>query len=197
MNRLALFLCDESGIMARPWLEAGYDCMTVDLQHPPGVSRDGNLYRVGADVLTWLPPRRDYACCFAFPPCTDLSVSGARWFKAKGLRALSHAVDVFGRCVEICEWTEARWFCENPVSVISTHYRKPDYTFHPWQYGDLYTKKTCLWTGGGFVMPPPVHDTPPPGTTAKIHLMPPSEERARLRSLTPEGFASAVYQANT
>lgn len=196
MSGIVLSLCDRTGNMVRPWLAAGYECWIVDLQHPPGLTREGNLHRVGADVLRWLPPRREYAACFAFPPCTNLSVSGARWFRAKGLTGLAQAVELFGRCVEICEWAGCPYLIENPVSTISSYYRKPDCTFQPWQYGDLYTKKTCLWIGGGFVMPPPIHATEPPGVTAKIHLMPPSAERANLRSETPPGFADAVWRAN-
>lgn len=196
MSEIALFLCDKTGIMAEEWLRAGVECWLVDIQHPPGITRDGLRVTVGADVRTWQPPLRRYRFAFAFPPCTHLSVSGARWFKTKGLRALSEAIDIFGRCVEICEWTEAAYGIENPVSTISSYYRHPDHTFQPWQYGDLWTKKTCLWTGGGFVMPVPIHNEPPPGVTNKIWKMPPSVERANLRSETPRGFARAVYRAN-
>lgn len=194
MKMIALFLCDESGIMAKPWVEAGYECWLVDLQHPKGVHRDGLVVRVGADILNWLPPRADYVFACGFPECTDMAVSGARWFTKKGLRALSQAIDLFGRCVEICEWTGAPHFNENPVSVIATHYRKPDYTFDPCDYGDPYTKKTCLWTGGGFVMPAKNRVEPTQGS--KMHLLPPSEDRKILRSKTPEGFARAVFEAN-
>ncbi len=89
---------------------------------------------------------------------------------------------------------------ENPVSTLATYWRKPDHSFHPWQYtgfclGDNYTKKTCLWTGGGFVMPEPnvLADSKPDD---RIHKAPPSDERADFRSATPMGFARAVFQAN-
>jgi hypothetical protein len=85
---------------------------------------------------------------------------------------------------------------ENPVSTISSYWRKPDHSFQPWQYGDLYTKKTCLWTGNGFVMPPAVHGVEPAGVKPLIHHMPPSADRGDKRSVTPEGFARAVFQAN-
>lgn len=192
---IVISLCDKTGNMVRPWLESGYECWIVDIQHEPGEHRDGDLVRVGADVRDWLPPRREYVIAFAFPPCTDLAVSGARWFRRKGLRSLSAAIDIFGSCVEICEWTGARWMVENPVSVISTHYRKPDYTFDPCDYGDPWTKKTCLWTGAGFVMPEKNPVEPTMGS--KMHLLPPSSDRAKLRSETPMGFARAVYEANS
>lgn len=191
---IVLSLFDYTGNMVRPWLDAGYECWIVDIQHPLGEHREGNLVRVGADLRTWTPPRREYVAAFAFPPCTDLAVSGARWFQGKGLRRLSQAIDLFGRGVELCEWTGARWMVENPVSVIASHFRKPDHTFDPCDYGDPYTKRTCLWSGGGFVMPP---KQPVPATQgSKMHLLPPSPERANLRSATPMGFARAVFNSN-
>lgn len=196
MSPIVLSLCDYTGNMVKPWLANGYECWIVDMQHPAGEHRDpgnANLVRVGADIRTWLPPRREYAAAFAFPPCTDLAVSGARWFQGKGLLRLADAIEVFGACVRICEWTGAPWFAENPVSVIASHFRKPDYTFDPCDYGDPYTKKTCLWTGGGFVMPEKRRVEPTEGS--KMHLIPPSPERANLRSETPMGFAQAVYES--
>jgi hypothetical protein len=91
---------------------------------------------------------------------------------------------------------------ENPVGSLSKYWRDPDYTFHPVHYAgyaadpetDGYSKKTCLWTGNGFVMP----DRKPgePNLGAMIHRMPPSEDRADKRSITPLGFARAVFLAN-
>jgi hypothetical protein len=183
--------------MVQPWLEAGYECWIVDVQHAPGETREGRLVKVGADLTRgYLPPRRDYAAAFAFPACTNLAVSGARWFQEKGLRGLLEGLELVERCREILAWTDAPWMLENPVSTISSYWRKPDHSFQPWQYGDLYTKKTCLWTGGGFVMPSPQFLSEPEGVTAKIHLMPPSPERSDLRSVTPAGFARAVFEAN-
>ena len=198
LSGIVISLCDYTGNMVQPWLDAGYECWIVDTRHEPGEHRDPrtwNLVRVGADVRDWLPPRADYAVAFAFPPCTNLAVSGARWFRHKGLRALSEAIDTFGACVHICEWTGAPWMVENPVSVISSHYRKPDHTFDPCDYGDPWTKKTCLWTGGGFIMPPKRRVDPVMGSI--IHHMPPSPDRGHLRSETPIGFARAVFAANS
>jgi len=193
-NGIVLSLCDYTGNMVSLWMAVGYECWIVDSRHEPGEHRDGLLVRVGADVRDWLPPRLDYVIAFAFPPCTHLAVSGARWFRGKGLRALSESIDIFGACVDRCQWTDAPWMVENPVSVISSHYRKPDYTFDPCDYGDPWTKRTCLWIGNGFVMPPKLRV--PPTMGSKIHLMPPSPDRGHLRSLTPMGFAQAVYEAN-
>ena len=162
--------------MAKPWAEEGYLCYCVDLQHPRGETREGNIIKVGADMHTWIPPRGEIAFAAFFPPCTDLAVSGARWFKEKGLHRLSDAIALFARCVDIAETLECPWLIENPVSTISSYWRKPDHRFHPWEYGDAYTKKTCLWTGNGFVMPErrPVF----PSEGSRMHLLPPSDDRA-------------------
>ncbi|MGE3709603.1 MAG: hypothetical protein AB7G35_08020 [Hyphomicrobiaceae bacterium] len=91
---------------------------------------------------------------------------------------------------------------ENPVGTLATYWREPDYTFHPVHYAgyapdpfaDEYTKKTCLWTGNGFVMPDRRPGEPTLGSL--MHRLSPSDDRADLRSATPMGFAIAVFQAN-
>jgi hypothetical protein len=195
VNGTVLSLCDRTGVMVQPWLEAGYECWIVDLAHSPGKHVCGRLVKFGADVRQWVAEKR-FAAVFAFPPCTNLSVSGARWFADKGLEALYESLGLVVACKRICEASGAPWMLENPVGMLSSYWRKPDYTFQPWQYGDRYTKKTCLWTGGGFVMPPAWHATKPEGTSAAIHLMPPSADRGDKRSITPAGFARAVFEAN-
>lgn len=105
------------------------------------------------------------------------------------------------------------WMVENPVGKLSTLWRKPDYYFHPFEYGgymsgeenafhprmparDAYTKKTCLWAGNGFVMP----EKNPVQHIGKFcgwaYLGGRSERTKQLRSLTPRGFARAVFEAN-
>lgn len=185
---------DYSTRMVKPWAEAGFTCYCVDVRHPPGETVDDNVIKVGVDILEWLPPREDIAFAAFFPPCTDVAVSGARWFKDKGIGALINALSLFDRSVLLAEWTGAPYLIENPVSTVSTYWRKPDYTFDPCDYGDPYTKKTCLWTGGGFVMPDKVPVSPTEGS--KMHLLPPTKDRANKRSETPEGFARAVFEAN-
>lgn len=185
---------DKSTNMVKPWAEAGYLCYCVDIQHPPGETVDGNIVRVGADMIDWMPPRDKIAFAAFFPPCTDVAVSGARWFKDKGIGALWRSLRLFDVSVKLAEWCDAPYIIENPVSTVSSYWRKPDHTFNPNDYGDPYTKKTCLWVGGGFVMPDknPVE----PVLGSKMHLMPPSEDRANKRSETPMGFSNAVFMAN-
>lgn len=209
--KLTVFLFDLTGVMSKPWREAGYNALIVDLQHDEGlVSAGDGLWKLRADLRSGYEavvaaveqiPNSGIAFVFAFPPCDHLAVSGARWFKGKGLRKLSLAVDLFATAAEFCEMSGAPYGIENPVSTISTYWRKPDYTFHPWHYSalkadDNYTKNTCLWAGGGFVMPPVEPDFSLGAPDNRIHTCPPSEERANIRSATPEGFARAVFKAN-
>jgi hypothetical protein len=100
-------------------------------------------------VRDWLPPFARIKILFAFPPCTHVAVSGARWFKDKGLGALIDSLQLFDAAVRLAEWTGAPYLIENPVSTISTYWRKPDHRFDPCDYGgyldppgDRYTKKT-------------------------------------------------------
>lgn len=189
---LALFNKTPNALI--PWRDAGYRCVAVDIQHAPGVNIIDGIEYHGADVLDWLPPRGQYKFGMAFPPCTDMAVSGARWLKDKGPYALASSLKLVRKGVDILEWAEARYFVENPVSTLATYWRKPDYTFDPCDYGDPYTKKTCIWAGNGFVMPEKSPVIPVLGS--KMHLMPPSADRANLRSETPMGFCNAVYEAN-
>lgn len=209
MRNTVLCLCDLTGNMAEPWLAAGYRAILVDPQHQAGVSVRDGVIRVGHVIdhpTTWQMirmARESIAFVAAFPPCTDLAVSGARWFgeKAKADPAFQmKAMQVVWQCQVIAEMTGAPWMIENPVSRISTFWRKPDHTFHPHDYtalepADNYTKQTCIWAGGGFVMPQPQRaEMGPPDD--RIHKAAPGPDRANFRSATPKGFARAVFNAN-
>lgn len=198
---IVISLFDCTGNMIKPWEQAGFLCYCVDLQHPPSLSRTGNVIKVGADIHEWLPPYAAVQILFAFPPCPHVAVSGASWFQDKGLGALIESLELFEAAVRIAEWTKAPYIIENPVSTISTYWRKPDYLFDPCDYGgylnppgDAYTKRTCRWTGNGFVMRESKRIYPVEGS--RMNRSPPSPERANLRSVTPKGFARAVFEAN-
>ena len=196
--------------MLSPWYEAGYECWALDLQHPLRYDNGGltevkpGFFNLHWDLSRpWMPhfKRDQIAFVSAFPPCDHLAVSGARWFKGKGLRKLSKSIELFATAVEFCHWSQAPYLIENPVSNISSHWRKPDYTFHPWQYTGLspednYSKKTCLWVGNNFVMPEPKQNKSQGAPDQRIHLCPPGPERANIRSKTPRGFSKAVFLSN-
>ena len=124
---IAISCFDKSTNMMKPWANAGYTCYCVDIQHPAGETHEGNIIKVGVNMLEWLPPRKEIAFAAFFPPCTDVAVSGARWFKDKGIGALINALKLFEISVKIAEWSGAKYFIENPVSTVSSYWRKPDY----------------------------------------------------------------------
>jgi hypothetical protein len=189
--------------MVEPWMAVGAECVTVDLQ--PAQQGGAANYcwpRVHhlADILTWeLPPA---SIVFAFPPCTDLAVSGARWYRDKGMRALIGALTLVERCRELCEESGAPYMIENPVGQLSTYWRPPDFIFDPCEFAgyaddpdsEAYTKRTCLWVGGGFQLPRKRPVEPTLGSL--FHRTAPGPERANIRSRTPQGFARAVFEAN-
>ena len=208
MKDTAVFLCDQSGVMAEPWAAAGIECYCVDIEpgHGAGIrtpKRRGNIHFVWGDARSWLPPDRSRIVFLAaFPPCTDVSGAGARDWLMKGHYLLSDALELWSACMLAGAYSGAPYMVENPVGAISRHMRAPDYTFHPCDYAgyardpsaEAYTKKTCLWTGGGFIMPDrrPVE----PKLGSKMWRLPPGEDRQRIRAVTPGGFAHAVFRAN-
>lgn len=201
MSPTVLSLCDYSCVMVNPWLKAGYSCICVDIKHDRKEVVHGNLTKVHADIRYWLPPVLEYAIVFAFPPCTNLAVSGRAHFKNKGLRGLLDGLELVERCRAICEWCGAPWMLENPVSTLSTYWRPCDYSFQPYEYGgylqdggDHYSKRTCLWTSDDFKMPDkkPVENT----EGSRYQKMGECKRRKSEREMTPQGFAQAVFEAN-
>jgi len=216
-------LYERTGIMAEPWVKAGYSALCVDINNEEG-ERDGITF-VKADMRMWVPPREivleGAVFVSAFPPCDHLAISGARWFKGKGLRALSSSIELFERATFWCEWFGAPYFIENPVSTIKTYWRSPDHYFDPYEFGgylpvydvhpiwpkqfpaqDAYYKKTCLWTGHNFVMPTANPILPEDENTFHSSKRRQSKQGGRgkqhklLRSSTPRGFSEAVWLAN-
>lgn len=207
--KTVISLCDLTGHMVQPWVDAGYHAVLVDPQHGTS-SIDGRVTKIAATVEGAMPFLGELlsdfgiAAVFSFPPCTDMAVSGARWFASK--RAAdpmfqAKAVAVAEQCRTIGRLSGAPWFVENPVSVLSRVFGKPQHIFNPCDYtafepADNYTKRTCLWTGGGFVMPAPQRDPSLGSPDDRIHKAPPGPERENFRSATPLGFARAVFAAN-
>jgi hypothetical protein len=200
-------LCDETGIMAQPWAEAGFRCYCVDVAHSIRKDRiEGNIHFVWGDARSWTPPKGIRPVFVAaFPPCTHTSVSGVRDHAKKRGVMLRDALETFEACRQAAAWSGAPYMLENPVTVLSSlpHIGKPDFYFHPSDYtaferSDNYTKKTCIWCGNGFIMPPSAIDA----TLAdikpdnRIHFASPGDDRADFRSATPLGFARAVFASN-
>lgn len=203
MTPAAILLYELSGQSAAPFAAAGWDCYCVDIAHDRSHSQ-GNVHFIKADARRWKPTRdMVQRCAFfaAFPPCDHLAVSGAAWFKGKGLHTLSDAIELFAVAADWAEFFEVPYLIENPVSTVSTYWRQPDHRFDPCDYSalepaDHYTKKTCLWTGGGLVMPAKC-PLPGPVDRMKIRDMKgKGKDRANARSVTPIGFMRALYDAN-
>lgn len=213
MSGFVYSLCDLTGNMVRPWAEAGYECICFDMQHS---IRQTRVEIIGSGSITyqWANVRsltaadiRDPKIIFAFPPCTNLTVSGSRDWKLKGLRGFIDGLEVVESCRQLCEWPGVPWMLENPVGRLSQSWRDPDHSFDPCDYGDPYTKKTLIWAGNGFTMPPRVkqgapglfgeHERVEATEGSKMWLIPPSADQANLRSETPMGFARAVFEANS
>lgn len=206
MKPAVVSLCDRTGIAVEPWLAAGYPCVLVDIQHPRGVTTDGLLTKVGANVFELHPYHRwlsmigpHVAAAFAWPSCTDFTYSGARWRRENGPTATAEGFRLFGACWDLCRFYErergAIWMLENPKG-IPWSWSKPDHVFHPWHFGDNESKETGLWVGGGFVMPAPSVLVTPADLKQTVWRMGPGPERANERSKTPLGFSQAVFEAN-
>lgn len=126
----------------------------------------------------------------AFPPCTHLAVSGARYFEQKRKDGRQQqGIDFF------MEFTNAdceKIAIENPIGIMSTHYRKPDQIIQPWMFGHGETKATCLWLKNLSKLEP---TNIVEGREQRIWRMPPGPERAKERSKTYEGIAQAMANA--
>lgn len=185
IGKIILSLCDYSGEWPKPYREAGYTVVQVDLKH-------------GQDVRLLEYPGKVHGI-LAAPPCTHLAGSGARWWKEKGEGALLEALAIADSCLRLALLCQPVWWAlENPVGRLPRYYGEPKFYFDPCDYGDPYTKRTALW--GNFVPPFPLFvgaDMRVEATQgSKMHLLAPSPERATLRSITPSGFARAFFKAN-
>lgn len=173
-----LVACEYSGTVRDAFIKAGHDAWSCDI-----LPTDKPGPHLECDVLDVLGPGWDMM--IAHPPCTHLAVSGARWFKDKqqeqkeALEFVQVLLDAPIQHIAL----------ENPVSVISSKIRKPDQIIQPWQYGHGETKTTCLWLKNLPLLRP---TDVVPGRESRIHKLPPSADRWKLRSTTYPGIASAM-----
>jgi len=175
-----LVACEYSGRVRDAFTKLGHDATSCDLLD---TDTPGKHYK--GDVLDIINDGWDLMV--AHPPCTHLAVSGARWFKEKAKEqeeALEFVRVLLNAPIE-------RIALENPISVISSKIRKPDQIIQPWQFGHGETKATCLWLKN---LPKLVPTNIVEGREAKVHKMPPSPDRWKLRSTTYQGIADAMAQ---
>ena len=172
--------CEYSGVVRDAFLRAGHDAMSCDLlaTESPGPHYQGDI----RDVI-------DYPWDMAIfhPPCTHLSVSGARHFAEKRMDGRQQsAVSFF---MALARAPIPKIAIENPVCIMSRMWRKPDQIIQPWQFGHGETKATCLWLKG---LPTLRHTNIVEGRENRIHRMPPSADRWKERSRTFQGIAEAM-----
>ena len=177
-RKRVLIACEYSGRVRDAFIKNGCDAISCDLlpTDQPGPHYQGDVFDIihdGWDLMV------------AHPPCTHLAVSGARWFHKKK-EEQEEALDFVRRLMSASIEQIA---LENPVSVISSNIRKPDQIIHPWMFGHGETKATCLWLKN---LPPLTPTDVVAGRENKVHRMPPSEHRWKLRSLTYQGIADAM-----
>lgn len=173
-----LIACEFSGIVRDAFTARGHEAISCDLL--PSEREGPHLQCAVQDILD-----EDWDMMIAFPPCTYLASSGARWWA--GRRSLqASALDfvqlLLGAPIE-------RIALENPIGRISTAIRKPDQIIQPWQFGHGETKATCLWLAN---LPALVPTNVVPGREARIHRMPAGPNRSRERSRTYSGIAAAM-----
>lgn len=175
-----LVACEYSGSVRDAFIKAGHDAMSCDLlpTDAPGPHYQGSVLEILHDKWDLM---------IAHPPCTHLAVSGARHFAAK--RADGRQQDAIDFFLELARAPIPRIAIENPVCIMSSVWRKPDQTIQPWQFGHGETKATCLWLKN---LPHLVPTNIVSGREARIHKMPPSPDRLKLRSKTYIGIADAM-----
>jgi len=199
-----LVACEESQAVTIEFRKLGHEAYSCDIEPCSGGHPEWHLQQ---DVIPLLKEKWDMI--IAFPPCTYLTVTGNRWFNIEryGEKAVQRykdrdfAISFFMLFANAdCE----KIAIENPVGIMSTEWRKPDQIINPWQFGDPFEKKTCLWLKGlPELIPTNIVEIPPRKQFGSGKSMPawyadafslPKEERAKLRSKTFPGIAKAMAE---
>ena len=188
-----LVACEESQEVCKAFLERGHNAFSCDVQ-PCGGGLPGR--HILGDVRQVFGSYWDLIV--AFPPCTHLSSSGARWWKAKQADGRQQeAIDFF---MSIADQDCQKIAIENPIGIMSTAWRKPDQIIQPWQFGHPESKSTCLWLKGlPKLEPTKILDLPKSGrwsnqTPSGQNKLGPSADRAKIRSKTYAGIARAMAE---
>jgi hypothetical protein len=175
-----LIACEYSGRVRDAFISKGHNAWSCDFftTDVPGPHYQGDV----CDILD-----QGWDLMIAHPPCTHLAVSGARHFAAKKASGVQDKALDFVRL--LLNANIPKIALENPISIISSKIRKPDQIIQPWQFGHGETKATCLWLKGlPLLQPTNIVD----GRSDRIHKMPPSPDRWKLRSTTYQGIAEAM-----
>jgi len=183
MRKLKILVaCEESQAVTIELRSLGHEAYSCDIEPCSGGHPEWHLQR---DVIPLLVDSWDMI--IAFPPCTHLAVSGARWFKEKRADGRQQqGIDFFMQFAKCkCE----KVAIENPVGIMSTIWRKPDQIIQPWQFGHPEQKTTCLWLKGLPLLKP---TNIVKGREQRIWKLPPGKDRGKIRSKTFPGIAAAL-----
>ena len=193
-----LIACELSGKVREAFRAKGHNAISCDILP----SDDDSPYHYTGDVFELLAERRpskrwqdthaddhrgasSFDMMIAFPPCTHLCASGARWWSSK-VQAQSDALDFVQRLMDA---NIGKIALENPVGKIGSAIRPADQYIQPWQHGHGDTKKTGLWLKG---LPKLTPTNIVSGRSNRIHAMPDTKNRAKIRSETYQGIADAM-----
>ena len=187
-----LVACEESQAVTEALRKKGIDAFSCDILPTSGKHPEWHIQGDCMRILDY-----GWKAVIAFPPCTHLCVSGARYWREKRIDGRQFSAVEFVMRIYDCP---AQYVAiENPIGVLSSLWRKPDQIIQPWQFGHTEQKATCLWLGN---LPKlsPTHNvfdemmTLPKNKRQRIHYLPPSEDRATLRSKTYQGIACAMAE---
>jgi len=196
-----LIACEESQAVTKEFRRLGHESYSCDILPCSGGHPEWHLQSDVTEIL-----KEEWDMIIAFPPCTYLTVTGNRWFNIKkyGDKAIKRhadrkdAINFF----MLFATSANKVAIENPIGVMSSEWRKPDQIVNPYEFGDPYEKKTCLWLKGLPKLKTTNIVKPPERTKFKSgRTMPswyaeawslPKEERAKLRSKTFPGIAKAM-----
>lgn len=187
-----LVACEESQAVTKAFRSRGFAAFSCDLAPCSGGRPSWHLRADARELLT----RYEWDALIAFPPCTDLAVSGARYFAQKQADGRQQAAVDFFMTFALAKIPFIA--IENPVGIMSSKWRKPDQIIQPHQFGHPESKKTCLWLKGfPPLRPTEVLELPASGywanqTPSGQNKLGPSPERAALRSKTYQGVADAM-----
>ncbi len=181
-----LVACETSGTVANAFEKKGHYAWSCDILPSDNLRENHQL----GDAVDIIKSANALDLVIAHPPCTHLASSGARWFKQKRLDGRQkQGIELFFAIRDACEYVGCRYAIENPIGIMSTLWRKPDQIIQPWQFGHGETKATCLWLKGVPELKP---TNIVKGREPRIHRMPPSKNRWKIRSKTYQGIADAM-----
>ena len=193
-----LVACEESQEVCKAFREKGHEAFSCDMQMCSGGHPEWHIQGDALDYINgncqfftvggvWHNIQGAWDLLIAHPPCTDLAGSGARWFREKQMDFRQQKACVFFMRMMLAN--AERIAVENPVGIMSTCYRKPDQIIQPWMFGHGETKATCLWLKNlPALVPTEIAD----GREQRVWKLPPSADRAKLRSRTYPGIARAM-----